>query len=406
MNIEFSVEEYFHELMLMDEQYGQEEELYPWIYILLQMVECRKREILKTLYRSVSIRDVHNLEISENSEKLSPIKKNLRAQKGVPDIAILNTESSSFLGCIEIKSTLHSLCLDEGNYSFANQVQYIFNTAPKTAERLKQADADCADKLKTENGTSLSPEQEKLVISKLLPYITEWIAKDAGNKNFKLTKFSDKPLTLSDLNKEITVSSNHSMYYLAVNSNNLDKESIKKDQRIIQLGKSQNGSPNDATDAEKKELQSSLEQNEDLDHYTNIQLTKLAAPNGKSDLSVYVYVPEDLEKFKKVLYTNGLVFFYLILQEAQEKDPTIQVRKIADLTEIYNSCKNYYQNEACTESLSDILLSANAEWDKLISGLTSIDWHKAPVAPLNSASKENNLEEIHNAHNKTKDSHH
>lgn len=96
MNIEFSVEEYFHELMLMDEQYGQEEELYPWIYILLQMVECRKREILKTLYRSVSIRDVHNLEISENSEKLSPIKKNLRAQKGVPDIAILNTESSSF----------------------------------------------------------------------------------------------------------------------------------------------------------------------------------------------------------------------------------------------------------------------------------------------------------------------
>lgn len=383
MNIEFSVEEYFHELMLMDEQYGQEEELYPWIYILLQMVECRKREILKTLYRSVSIRDVHNLEISENSEKLSPIKKNLRAQKGVPDIAILNTESSSFLGCIEIKSTLHSLCLDEGNYSFANQVQYIFNTAPKTAEHLKQADADCADKLKTENGTSLSPEQEKLVISKLLPYITEWIAKDAGNKNFKLTKFSDKPLTLSDLNKEITVSSNHSMYYLAVNSNNLDKESIKKDQRIIQLGKSQNGSPIEITFDKDRVFKRNSKT-----RFTNDQLLS------------------HLEKFKKVLYTNGLVFFYLILQEAQEKDPTIQVRKIADLTEIYNSCKNYYQNEACTESLSDILLSANAEWDKLISGLTSIDWHKAPVAPLNSASKENNLEEIHNAHNKTKDSHH
>ena len=54
-----------------------------------------------------------------------------------------------------------------------------------------------------------------------------------------------------------------------------------------------------SSDAEKKELQSCLEQNEDLDHYTNIQLTKLAAPNGKSDLSVYVYVPENLEKFKK-----------------------------------------------------------------------------------------------------------
>lgn len=43
MKIEFGVQEYFNELKLMDAQYGQEEELYPWIYMLLQMAECRKK---------------------------------------------------------------------------------------------------------------------------------------------------------------------------------------------------------------------------------------------------------------------------------------------------------------------------------------------------------------------------
>ena len=47
MNIKFTVEDYFKELQLMESQYGQEEELYPWVYMLLQMIEIRKKEILK-----------------------------------------------------------------------------------------------------------------------------------------------------------------------------------------------------------------------------------------------------------------------------------------------------------------------------------------------------------------------
>ena len=45
MNIKFTVEDYFKELQLMESQYGQEEELYPWVYMLLQMIEIRKKEI-------------------------------------------------------------------------------------------------------------------------------------------------------------------------------------------------------------------------------------------------------------------------------------------------------------------------------------------------------------------------
>ena len=40
MKIEVGVQEYFNELKLMDAQFGQGEELYPWISMMLQMAEC------------------------------------------------------------------------------------------------------------------------------------------------------------------------------------------------------------------------------------------------------------------------------------------------------------------------------------------------------------------------------
>ena len=59
MNIKFTVEDYFKELQLMESQYGQEEELYPWVYMLLQMIEIRKKEILKEDYNKLSLRLVY-----------------------------------------------------------------------------------------------------------------------------------------------------------------------------------------------------------------------------------------------------------------------------------------------------------------------------------------------------------
>ena len=58
-------------------------------------------------------------------------------------------------------------------------------------------------------------------------------------------------------------------------------------------------SDDDASDAEKKELTEELDADGALDHYTKIQLSKLTVPNGKSNLSAYVYVPENLENFKR-----------------------------------------------------------------------------------------------------------
>lgn len=105
-------------------------------------------------------------------------------------------------------------------------------------------------------------------------------------------------------------------------------------------------SDDDATDAEKKELQSYLEQNEDLDHYTNIQLTKLTAPNGKSALSVYVYVPENLEKFKKDVTLQNRVTkqSYELPEEGaavSEKTATLLDLKVGDELTLKKDDKEY-----------------------------------------------------------------
>lgn len=104
MNIEISVREYFEELQLTEKQYGQEEELYPWIYMLLKMVECKKKNDAD-YYEGISIRDVHKM---CKSEKLSDTQKNIRSiltnDKGVPDMAIIDKNSEHILGCIEIKT--------------------------------------------------------------------------------------------------------------------------------------------------------------------------------------------------------------------------------------------------------------------------------------------------------------
>ena len=92
--------------------------------------------------------------------------------------------------------------------------------------------------------------------------------------------------------------------------------------------------------------------------------TNLKFENDKQILS-------HLEKFKKVLYTNGLAFYYLVL-----KGKNIDVKKIADLQPMYADFK-----ETSTPS-PQLLLEASTEWDRLIAGLTSIDWHRPPVAEI------------------------
>ena len=42
-----------------------------------------------------------------------------------------------------------------------------------------------------------------------------------------------------------------------------------------------------------------LKNNSQIERYTHVQFTKMSVPRNKSNISVYVYVPENLETFNK-----------------------------------------------------------------------------------------------------------
>ena len=105
-------------------------------------------------------------------------------------------------------------------------------------------------------------------------------------------------------------------------------------------------SDDDATQAEQKELTDYLDKNEYLDHYTKIQLSKLTAPNGKSDLSVYVYVPENLENFKKDVTLQNRVTKkqYELPQDGaavSEKTASLLGLKVGDKLTLKKDSKEY-----------------------------------------------------------------
>lgn len=55
----------------------------------------------------------------------------------------------------------------------------------------------------------------------------------------------------------------------------------------------------DASDEDREKLMEYLDKNEKLERFTSIQFSKITAPNGKSNISVYLYVPENMETFRE-----------------------------------------------------------------------------------------------------------
>lgn len=316
MKIEFGVQEYFNELKLMDAQYGQEEELYPWIYMLLQMAECRKKEILKEWYQEVSIRDVHR---AVKSQIDNEIKLKLLEKRGVPDIVILNIKKYSFKtqfgGCVEVKKLDDDLKIKEGQgYSKEDlkrtniKATYRFNL-----ENIENVEA-LSRQIKKKLGKKLKIDESKV------NYIGSW--RNGPLHTFEVILDEDLDnVELGKINKEISIKIDEKniIYYLASKKENW----------------------------ECKEIHGWFDEQQIISH---------------------------LEKFKKVLYTNGLEFYYLVLNEKK-----IDVKKIADLQPMY---AEYKENSTPSPQL---LLASSTEWDRLIAGLTSIDWHKKPVAEIPSA---------------------
>ncbi len=105
MRIEISLEDYIKELDLMDKQYGQEEELYPLINMILR-ANCN--------LDGLSLRDVHNIVRAETDEITLKKRSLLFGFGAFTDLAILDCnynpsndneldQNENMLGCVEIK---------------------------------------------------------------------------------------------------------------------------------------------------------------------------------------------------------------------------------------------------------------------------------------------------------------
>lgn len=126
------LKEYMREIYLMNNQYGQEEELYPLINILLRQTINDK---------TLSIRDIHNARTVKDNNT----REALKGDGGFPDIVILSENFGSndeYLnekyGCIEAKTKLPSpkditidkdarnrtICFKESEVSINNIEQY------------------------------------------------------------------------------------------------------------------------------------------------------------------------------------------------------------------------------------------------------------------------------------------
>ena len=319
MKIEISVQEYFNELKLMEKQYGQEEDLYPWIYMLLQMAEEKKQDILKDWYSKVSIRDVNNGQYyswkKARDEDNWKIRWELYKNIGVPDFAIITT-NNKVIGCVEVKILGENLFENkpEEEYEFVLETDY---------EELVYKDKT----VKVENFIDLVKESESIVDDDII----NQEMRIAGKKVVHIieVKSTDK------INRAEMILKNYA---------------DKVRPSILVKYKNNPLPPIDVTKKGKR-----IENNQVLGH---------------------------LLKFGKVIYTNGLEFYLLTVETiSKTKNNKTQYKiNVTELANLTNSYENYKSGKANASTTA-------AEWDKLIAGLTKINWLAKPTTLISEDSK-------------------
>lgn len=150
MEIVMTVEEYFNELKLMEEQYGREEDIYPWIYMMLKMSENK--------CKGLSLRDVHNLKRPRNEEH--KIEMFLRQGVGAPDFAYVS--NGEVVGCVEIKAgSFHKNFQRNGEIKFSVKAKKKYEVGRKNKINVEEWIYNKVPSLKIEKPNQLLGHLEK-----------------------------------------------------------------------------------------------------------------------------------------------------------------------------------------------------------------------------------------------------
>ena len=355
MKVEFSVEEYFEQLKFMKKQYGQEEDLYPWVYMLLQMVECKKKELLGEQYKSVSIRDVHNARSVKGERKDDEQKiRGYISDHSVPDFIVFSGENIEneipILGCVEAKK-LESACIDlKGEKECDLQVlkpreQYELQFKVKENEKdkiviLKVDSKTCVQLKKGEE------EIEKIEITSI-DYKNNEVVFECKNKKIKI-----KNDVLSEAVREKIEQKNFSDGSIEGGISLKYKEiNIEIKGKFEEYGKPGNKPKIDKIRVNRIKKYDA----QNIFHISDIKELK-----------------SHIENYKKVLYTNGFQFCMITLNEDEEK---FKIKELGNLKELYD----IYEKEKFTQNPIE---EKHDEWNKLISELLKIDWHEKPIKKL------------------------
>ena len=315
VNIDLSVKEYFEQLQLMETQYGMEEELYPWIYMLLCSVDNNKQKLLGESYGGISIRDVHNAK--SGGEALQGITKDIKKfmqKSAFPEFALFNRNIDSnngcqCFGCVEIK------VLGMHYIELGNKVEYIIKKNPKKYEyEMKFMKKDDSGKAEYYCFGINKSQYEKLK-SKNYDFLVDF---DRENNKIEVTYYENN----HKQHLKIT-----GFYQKKYNG----RRSVNTYVREIPIWNTVKPFDNDIVA-------------EMVSHITN---------------------------YKKVLYTNGLQFCYIeCLDDSLDNNQiNFTVTEIANLNNYYIA----YKKKRIVEN------NAILEWEKLKLGLMSIEWQKNPI---------------------------
>lgn len=260
--------------------------------------------------------------------------------KRCPDIAVFNLSGTHFEGCVEIKKFIDGrLNLKTGKFIISEKgkdilelkekkMQYTFNIK-NIVEQIKEACdvKECLCNMERKECLCNMKWEEVLIKS--------------IDENLKNNDIFDKKISYREK---------------------------KHDERIFDV----------VTDLEiREEIKDILKKQQSISAKIGeykLDKIQITIEEEKQKCKDEPQIIEHLKTYKKVLYTNGLEFYLLRLEEDKK---IIEVKELADLTSLYEC----YQKHDGSIS-NDNLLEASTEWDRLIAGLTSIDWHQSPVAEI------------------------
>lgn len=340
MNIDIAGQDYFEELKLMETQYGQEEDLYPWIYMILQMAECRKRDLLGPQYEGISIRDVHNAD-KERIKELAGSK----VVRATPDFIVMGKSKEKCFGCVEIKNFFNGK-----GQKLINFLEVV-DKNKVTIEEIDVPNIEYRLWCRNEGKEWFYLSVDQSVYDK----IEELKRTEDGCRNdFNYTIEQNGKIIITNYCKN-----KHTALELNVSKKLNSKEPqlcIKEDDPTKTVNKSKNK------------------------NYKCLAVLKdsPAAKLLKLEQKEQAEMISHIKSFKKVLYTNGLQFCLFTLSSEGEKAKVI---KLANLKAAYTKYNESDENAAIADKRM-ILTETNKEWNKLINALVNIDWHADPTTQI------------------------